>query len=58
MSALPLLMLGVTLADNPHHAIPLDHFAVLADGLHARPYFHKDSSTNRSEKKPQGRPEQ
>src|SRR4051794_25690070 len=51
LSALPLLMLGITLADDPHHAIPLDHLAVLADGFHARPNFHRNSTTNSSRKK-------
>ena len=38
--ALPLLMLGVALADDANHAVPLDHLAVLADRLHAAANFH------------------
>jgi len=33
---LPLLVLGIALADDPDHAPALDHLAVLADGLDAR----------------------
>jgi hypothetical protein len=40
MSALPLLVLGVSLADDPSDAVALDHLAVLANRLHAAPYFH------------------
>jgi hypothetical protein len=49
-------MLGITLANDAHHAIALDDLAMLADGLHACPNFHRDSR-NRS-KKLRGRPEQ
>jgi len=40
ISALPLLVLGGTLADDPYDALPLHHFAVLADGLYARTNLH------------------
>jgi hypothetical protein len=36
-------MLGVSLADDAHYAAPLDDLAVLADWLHARPNFHKNT---------------
>src|SRR5688500_11612826 len=38
--ALTLLVLGVALADDSRHAVALDHFAVLADRLHAGANFH------------------
>jgi hypothetical protein len=37
---LALFVLRVSLADDPCHAVPLDHFAVLADRLHARADLH------------------
>jgi hypothetical protein len=42
MSALPLLVLGVALADNASHAVALDHLAMLADRLDAGSDFHKN----------------
>src|ERR1700722_3154954 len=38
--ALPLLVFGVALANNAHHAVALHHFTVLANGLDAAPDFH------------------
>jgi hypothetical protein len=40
MSALPLLVLRVSLADDPRHAIAFDNLAVLADRLNARTNLH------------------
>jgi hypothetical protein len=47
MLTLPLLMLGITAADDPHYATPPDHPAVLADGLHAATNLHEMNSTMR-----------
>ena len=41
MSALPLLVLGVSRADDANHALALYHLAVLTDRLDAAAYFHK-----------------
>jgi hypothetical protein len=41
MSALPLLVLWISAANDPNHALALDHLAVLADRLDAASYFHK-----------------
>jgi hypothetical protein len=38
--SLPLLVLGIALADDPDHPAPADHLAVLADGSDARTYLH------------------
>jgi hypothetical protein len=38
---LPLLVLGVLLADDPDDAFASDHLAVLAQLLDGRPYFHR-----------------
>src|ERR1051326_3925659 len=46
VSALSLLVLGVSLADDAHHATALHDLAVLADWLHARPNFHKELRSN------------
>jgi hypothetical protein len=40
ISALPLLVLGGTLADHAHYTLAFDHLAVLADGLHTRTNLH------------------
>jgi hypothetical protein len=48
MSALPLLVLWISAADDPNHALALDHLAVLADRLDAASYFHKKSSYGRA----------
>src|ERR1043165_3763805 len=40
MLALPLLVLGVPLADHPDHTLPPDHLAVLADRFDARAHLH------------------
>src|ERR1043166_1791996 len=39
--ALPLLVLGVPLADDPDDALPADHLAVLADRFDAGAHFHE-----------------
>jgi hypothetical protein len=39
-------MLGVALADDANDAVPLDHFAVLADRLDAAADFHGRSTGN------------
>jgi hypothetical protein len=43
ISALTLLVLGVSRANDANHALALDHLAVLADRLDAASYFHKSS---------------
>ena len=48
MSALPLLVLWISAANDPNHALALDHLAVLADRLDAASYFHKKSSYGRA----------
>jgi len=40
-----LLVLRVTLANDPDHALALDHLAVLADRLDTRTYLHGKSPT-------------
>jgi len=40
LSALPLLVLRVALADDADHALALDHLAVLTDWFDAAAYFH------------------
>jgi hypothetical protein len=40
MSALPLLVLWISAANDPNHALALDHLAVLADRLDAASNFH------------------
>ena len=37
---LPLLVLGIALANDSGHAVALDHFAVLTDRFHAATDFH------------------
>jgi hypothetical protein len=37
---LPLLVLGVALADHPDDPSPPDDLAMLTDSLNARSYFH------------------
>ncbi len=46
ISALTLLVLGVALADDASHAVPLDDLAVLANRLHAAANFHRELRTN------------
>jgi hypothetical protein len=43
-------MLGVALANDADYAVPLDHFAVLADRLHAAAYFHGSSGPDEKQK--------
>jgi hypothetical protein len=43
ISALPLLVLGVALADDAHNALALDHLAVLTNWFDAAANFHGDS---------------
>jgi hypothetical protein len=45
MSALPLLVLGVALADDPRNSVALDHLAMLADRFHAAANFHGCSNS-------------
>jgi hypothetical protein len=33
-------MLGIALADDPHHTPPADHLAMLANRFDARTYLH------------------
>jgi hypothetical protein len=41
---LPLLVLGIALADDANHALSLDDFAVFADRLDAGTNLHADIS--------------
>jgi hypothetical protein len=38
--SLPLLVLRIPAADDPHHTAAADDLAVLADPLYARAYLH------------------
>jgi hypothetical protein len=40
MLALPLLVLGIALADDPHHPSAANHLAVLANRFDARTHLH------------------
>jgi hypothetical protein len=40
MLTLPLLVLGIPLADDAHHARAADHLAMLADWFDTRTYLH------------------
>src|SRR5687767_12378290 len=46
-SALPLLMLGIALADDASHAVALHDLAMLADRLHAAANFHRRAPVER-----------